>query len=170
LPIISKKARYAFHGLGYIARFSNGSAVPFDEVLAYLKEYAPNLTLSSGYIAKIFQSISRAGIIESVSGPSGGYRIARDPATIPLLEVVEALDGPLASGCCLLSVGSCPQNKCCGVNHLVHECEMIFIEFLDNNSVATVADRMSIPETSEVRAEKRTSGGQIKQAPLRARG
>ena len=170
MAIISKKARYAFHGLAYVARFSNGSAVPFDEVLAYLKDYSPNLTLSSGYIAKIFQSISRSGIMESISGPSGGYRLARDPETIPLLEVVEALDGPLRNDCCLLSVGGCPEQKNCGVNHLIHECEMIFIQFLMTNTVATVSSRMSVPKTAAIRAGNRARVGQLKHPPIRAHG
>jgi len=46
------------------------------------------------YLAKHLQAMSRAGILEAAQGPRGGYRLARCPAEITVLEVVEAVDGP----------------------------------------------------------------------------
>jgi Rrf2 family protein len=46
------------------------------------------------YLAKHLQALSRAGILGSVPGPSGGYRLARPAADITVLDVVEAIDGP----------------------------------------------------------------------------
>jgi Rrf2 family protein len=46
------------------------------------------------YLAKHLQALTRAGILESVPGPKGGYRLARPAAEITMLEVVEAIDGP----------------------------------------------------------------------------
>ena len=45
------------------------------------------------YLAKHLQALSRAGLLESVQGPKGGYRLARPPGEISMLEVVEAIDG-----------------------------------------------------------------------------
>ena len=45
------------------------------------------------YLAKHLQALSRAGIVESVTGPGGGYRLARPASDISMLEVVEAIDG-----------------------------------------------------------------------------
>jgi Rrf2 family protein len=45
------------------------------------------------YLAKHLQALSRAGILESLPGPSGGYRLARPAAEITVLDVVEAIDG-----------------------------------------------------------------------------
>jgi Rrf2 family protein len=47
----------------------------------------------TAYLAKHLQAMSRAGILESVQGAGGGYRLARPPAEISVLEVVEAIDG-----------------------------------------------------------------------------
>jgi Rrf2 family protein len=48
----------------------------------------------AAYLAKHLQVLSRAGIVESVTGPGGGYRLARPASEISMLEVVEAIDGP----------------------------------------------------------------------------
>jgi len=170
LSIISKKSRYAFHGLAYISKFSNGSPVPFDEVMVYLKEYSSGLTLSRGYIAKIFQGVSRAGMLEAVPGPSGGYRLARDPAEIRMLDVVEAIDGPLLTNCCVLSVGGCPREGSCGVKGFIHDCEMIFYEFLSSSTVASLTARMTFPERSAIHPEARSRAAQGKKTLLRVRG
>jgi Rrf2 family protein len=47
----------------------------------------------AAYLAKHLQAMSRAGILESVQGPRGGYRLARPAAEISVLDVVEAIDG-----------------------------------------------------------------------------
>jgi Rrf2 family protein len=139
MPIISKKSRCAFHGLAYLARSSNGSPVPFDEILGYITQQSSGPVLSSGYIAKIFQSVSRAGIVESVPGPSGGYRLARQPAEIRLLEVVELLDGPLVSR----QDESAPEENVdeatCNVDEFIRACEENVHESLERSSVASLA-------------------------------
>ena len=47
----------------------------------------------AAYLAKHLQALSRAGILESVHGPHGGYRLAKPAAEITVLDVVEAIDG-----------------------------------------------------------------------------
>lgn len=147
MSIVSKRVRYALHGLGYIAAFSEGEPVPFNEILAYLRKYSQRLTLSPSYIAKIFQDVSRAGFTAAVPGPHGGYRLAREPEQIHLIEIVEALDGPLLTGCCLLFAGAgpCDQQATCGVRGVIHEAEISFYRFFEKETVATLAERMSFP-------------------------
>lgn len=50
--------------------------------------------VSPTYLAKQLQALSRAGLVHSVQGKAGGYVLSRSPATITLLDVVEAVDGP----------------------------------------------------------------------------
>jgi Rrf2 family protein len=47
----------------------------------------------AAYLAKHLQALSRAGIVEAVAGPRGGYRLARPPTEVTLLDVVEAVEG-----------------------------------------------------------------------------
>ncbi|WP_043676736.1 RrF2 family transcriptional regulator [Streptomyces xylophagus] len=50
--------------------------------------------VSPTYLAKQLQALSRAGLVRSVQGKSGGYVLTRSPASITVLDVVEAIDGP----------------------------------------------------------------------------
>lgn len=50
--------------------------------------------VSASYLAKQLQALSRAGLVRSVQGKAGGYVLTRAPASITVLDVVEAVDGP----------------------------------------------------------------------------
>jgi Rrf2 family protein len=68
------------------------AALPSERALpaAKLAEYH---NVPPAYLAKHLQALARAGLLETVKGPRGGYRLARPPAQITVLEVVEAIDG-----------------------------------------------------------------------------
>ena len=155
MALISKKARYALHGLGYIARHSDGEPVPFNTILLYLKAYSKRLSLSPGYIAKVFREVCRAGLTEAVSGPHGGYRLARRPQEIHLIEIIEAVDGPQRTACCLLSMGECDQQGECGVGAVVRQAEQVFYDFFRTETVATLARKMKFPDLSQLSSPRR---------------
>src|SRR5262245_25737877 len=46
------------------------------------------------FLLKILKSVSAAGILQSVKGPLGGYRLAKDPSEISILDIIEAVEGP----------------------------------------------------------------------------
>jgi Rrf2 family protein len=50
------------------------------------------------YLEQIFQRLRRARIVRGKRGPGGGYVLARDPATITVREIIEAVEGPLVTG------------------------------------------------------------------------
>jgi Rrf2 family protein len=149
MSILSRKARYALHGLGFIAAFSQDKPLPSDEILAYLRSYSPKQALSTGYLAKILQEVSRAGFTVSATGPRGGYQLARPAEEIGVLEVVEALDGPLSSGECLLSVAGCPRQTTCGFRRLIQNAEMAFYGSLAKETIASIAGKTDFSEVSD---------------------
>lgn len=66
-------------------------------------------------VSKLLKPLAQAGLVESFRGASGGYRLARDPAGITLVEIVEAMEGPLAMTACSVHGGTCGIEHSCGV-------------------------------------------------------
>jgi Rrf2 family protein len=57
--------------------------------------------VSESYLVKHLKSLSAAGILESVPGPKGGFRFAKDPRKVTLLHVVEGIEGKLSAFRCM---------------------------------------------------------------------
>lgn len=87
---ISRSTGYALVAVGYIAQNYKDGAVLAARIS---KEYSIPLE----YLLKILQQLVRANVLRSKRGPRGGFFLARPAENITLLEVIEAVDGPLMS-------------------------------------------------------------------------
>ena len=70
-------------------------------------EVAKVLHASPTHLAKVLQRLVHAGIAESVRGPHGGFRLARLPGEVTLMQVYEAVEGPFQATTCLLGKPIC---------------------------------------------------------------
>jgi len=95
---ISKASVAAIRGLAYLADAQDQA--PLD-----VKEIAGGLGMPQGYLAKIFQTLSKNHLAYSRRGPKGGYVLARKPEAISLLDIIEAVDGPVLSSQCIFPPG-----------------------------------------------------------------
>jgi Rrf2 family transcriptional regulator, cysteine metabolism repressor len=85
---ITSKSPYAVLALAELARSAGPDPVPIGEL-------ARKRDVPVQFLEQLFAVLRRGGIVNSQRGVKGGYRFARDPSTITVLEVVEMLDGPL---------------------------------------------------------------------------
>ena len=76
-------------------------AKQYKESYVSLAEIADEKKLSAGYLVQITQPLVKAGLIKSKEGKGGGYALKKDPATISVLDILEALDGPVQLVKCL---------------------------------------------------------------------
>ena len=83
---LSDGVEWGVHACTVLAALPPDAALP----AAKLAEYHG---VPAAYLAKHLQALARAGVLETVKGPRGGYRLARPAAEITLLDVVEAIDG-----------------------------------------------------------------------------
>jgi Rrf2 family transcriptional regulator, cysteine metabolism repressor len=85
---ITSKSPYAVMALAELGRNSGTAPVPIGE-LARRRE------MPVQFLEQLFAVLRRAGVVSSQRGVKGGYRFARDPSEVTVLEIVELLDGPL---------------------------------------------------------------------------
>ena len=83
---LSEGVEWGMHAVVLLAFAPAGTTLPGARIAEFHGVPAP-------YLAKHLQSLARAGILESVSGPRGGYRLSGPPDSIRLVDVVEAIDG-----------------------------------------------------------------------------
>ncbi|MFC1765926.1 RrF2 family transcriptional regulator [Planctomycetota bacterium] len=86
---VSRSTGYAVLAVGYIARHA-GKGVILSQAIS--KQYDIPLE----YLLKILQQLVRANVLRSKRGPRGGFSLAKPTTKITLLEVIEAVDGPMS--------------------------------------------------------------------------
>ena len=91
---MSDGVEWGVHACTVLAALPAGGALP----AAKLAEYHG---VPAAYLAKHLQAMARAGVLETVKGPRGGYRLARPASEITLLDVVEAIDGDESAFRCI---------------------------------------------------------------------
>lgn len=77
-----------------------------------VKQMAEIICVSAAHLAKVLQRLAHAGLVDSARGPRGGYRLARRPDEITLLEVLETIDGPFEPQDCLMRGRTCGEFGC----------------------------------------------------------
>jgi Rrf2 family protein len=101
--------------------------------------------VSTSYLLKHLQSLSSAGIVATVPGPKGGYRLARSPDTITLLDIVLAVEGPQPAFRCaeIRQRGPNPLpgryfTKPCGINAAMLKAEKAYRAELAKTTIADI--------------------------------
>jgi Rrf2 family protein len=85
---LSRASSYALHALEYMAALGEDKPVASHHIAAARG-------IPEGFLLKVLKPLVSARLLQSLKGPHGGYRLARPAAKISLLEVVEAVDGPI---------------------------------------------------------------------------
>ena len=81
------------------------------------REISEHRGIPGKFLEQLLVSLRRAGIVEGVRGARGGFVLARDPADVTVLDIVEALDGPLGSPVCDADTdGGCARSTLCAAS------------------------------------------------------
>ena len=101
----------------------------------------------------ILAGLVAEGLLVANHGPKGGYRLARDPGEISLLDIVEAAEGPATFDHCVLRDGPCDWEETCPVHDIWARTQDALIRELASTSLAAIADIDSAIEASSYRPE-----------------
>jgi len=106
---LSTKGKYGVRAVVEIARHYGKGPIS-------IKEIAERQGISFSYLEQILHKLGKAGLIESVRGPAGGYLLAKKPAELTIGDIVRTLEGPIALSHCLEpggESGDCSQTDDC---------------------------------------------------------
>lgn len=103
------------------------------------RSIATSVSIPENYLPQVMAPLVRAGIVASGSGPDGGYVLARDPASVTLLGVIEASEGPIQSTECVLRGGVCRREDMCAVHDTWVDAQSALRQQLDNTNFSQLA-------------------------------
>ena len=132
----SASIEYAIHGLVYLAVNATGSAVLVADVARAIK-------VPDSYLRKVFQLLSRGGLVTSLRGARGGFLLAREPSRITLKDVVEAIDGSLPLYSCMKGKRRCAARDACPVSDAFDEARRKMAEVLEATTLEKLARGIS---------------------------
>jgi len=122
---ITHQADYALRAILYLSRLNEKQG----EMVATSK-IAKEQEIPTSFLAKIISQLSIAGLINTSRGAHGGVRLARDPKEISLLEVVEAIDGPITLNECVQNPSICSFGDNCPLHSVFCEAQAELVEKL----------------------------------------
>jgi Rrf2 family protein len=142
---VTAGVEYGLHCLLYLVRPAGDADAP----TASVRDLAELQGVPVEYLAKIFTKLQKAGIVAAAEGAGGGFRLARAPEAVRVLDVVTAIDGDKTlfdcreiRGRCALFAGNTPAwaiRGVCGIHAVMLEAEARMREALAARSLADIA-------------------------------
>lgn len=102
---ISDAANLALHAMAVLAATHGAGQTSVTRL-------AQNLSVSEHHLAKVMQRLSKVGLVKSRRGPKGGFSLGKPAEDIRLMDVFEAIEGPMPVRTCLLDRKVCNGNHC----------------------------------------------------------
>lgn len=136
---VSTKGRYALRMMIDIVINGNGGGC------ISLRDISKRQDISVKYLEQIVGSLCTAGLLSSVRGPQGGYKLTRLPEQYTVGDIIRATEGSLAPVACLENMeNQCPRAEDClslsfwrGLNRVVNE-------YMDSVTLKTLADNRCV--------------------------
>jgi Rrf2 family protein len=132
---ITRSGEYGLKGLVFLAQRPSQGLVLVSDISKYQR-------IPETFLAKIFQRLSKAGLLRSSRGSKGGFSLGKPAASITMREVIEAIEGPIALSRCLRREGECKEEKLCPMYPVWSKAQKQLLEILDSTTVKDLAQQM----------------------------
>ena len=131
---ITRQADYAIRAVLYLARQSSGQRVATAKI-------ADEQQIPIPFLAKIVGQLTAAGVLRATRGVGGGVALARPADEISMLDVIQAVDGPIAVNQCIQSGSNCSRMETCEVHSVWNEIQSDLVQHLAAVSFAQLIHR-----------------------------
>ncbi len=138
---ITRQADYALRAIFHLTKLDATQRAATSQI-------AEEQRIPPSFLAKIISQLSIAGLIHTSRGARGGVSLARSPEEITILEVVEAIDGPIALNECTSSPEACPFGQNCPLRKLWCGTQSELIEKLRTTTFAQFLAEAQVPSLS----------------------
>jgi len=118
---ITRQADYALRAVLFLAKLTENQRASTSQI-------AESQRIPPSFLAKIISQLSIAGLIHTSRGARGGVSLSRPPADISILDVVEAIDGPLSLNECTVNPGICDFGKNCPLHNFWCESQVVLVD------------------------------------------
>jgi len=125
----TKAEEYGVLGILYLAEQGKDNVIPLSEI-------AENQEIPEKFLAKIFQNLTRTGLVRSYRGVRGGYALSKDPNTVTLTEVVEAIQGPYHLISCLYDRTCCGKYTYCPLRAVLEKAEVKLMDVFGSHTIS----------------------------------
>lgn len=133
--LLSKSAIYGLRAALYLASLKSGEYVT-------VKKISEELDISFHFLAKILQSLTQCGALQSFRGPNGGVALAKPATEIHLSELLNAIDGPTMFDECIMGLPGCGHERPCPLHDQWAGAQRQIKELFENSTLAQQADRI----------------------------
>jgi Rrf2 family iron-sulfur cluster assembly transcriptional regulator len=133
---ITRREEYGLRGLLFLAQQP-------DDKVSLVSEISKVQKIPEKFLAKILQRLSKAGLLRSIRGSNGGFSLRKPAGKITMLEVIEALEGPVAINRCLLRKGECAEEEACALYDVWEEAQQNLLKVLDRTTIEDLVKRTS---------------------------
>jgi Rrf2 family protein len=130
---ITRETDYAIRCVDYLSD-KWGSVTMVDEI-------SKGKCVPKSFLAKILQKLTKASIVKSYRGVKGGFELARPPKNVTLLDVIEAIQGPVAMNVCALDEAMCDFSSSCAIHPVWIEIRREVEKILKKNNFAKLRTR-----------------------------
>ena len=137
---LTKKADYGLMALKYLAEQREKPSNAQGNHAQSAKDIAEAYHIPPQLLAKILQTLAKAGILVSHAGTYGGYALARNASDISAFEVIRAIDGPLFITSCITIHGTCDLAGTCTIKEPLRKVNDSITELLSGLSIADLTE------------------------------
>jgi len=134
---ITRQADYALRAMLYLARLKDGER-------AATRKIAEEENIPPSFLAKIISQLHIAGLINTSRGASGGVVLSREPKEITLLDVVEAIDGPISLNECTEDPDACSFGDHCPIHEVWCEAKATLVKKLRESTFDKLIERENV--------------------------